>query len=221
MNDINQWFDGHRADYETVLGRLNRTRMTLLEGSVGEAADILEKSYVFAVLSIRTERERHERAFTAYFAGDATLKEAALMTVYGGNKKNWLRKTQESTDWESLAEAVRVHARAGRWDMLLEAVVDNLTGVSYRKGAFMLAMSGLYQYGCIDSNVARFAGLDELEDRTRFGSAEEYMTTCGEIFSRVGNSNWPPFVRQWAIYDMERGEHARHMAFYRELPIEI
>lgn len=218
---IDNWFENHANDYQTVLGRLNATREVLMRGPLSHAADLLERSYVFAVLSIKTERDRHERAFTAHYAGELTLKEAALETVYGGNKKNWLRRTFDSTDWESLAMAVRAHVRAGRYAELLDTVVDNLVGVAHRKAAFMLAMSGLYQYGCIDSNVARYAGLEEDEGNSlEFNSAEDYLETSREIFDSVGtDGDWPPFVKQWAIYDNERGEHARHMAFYREIPL--
>lgn len=222
---ITDWFENHANDYQTVLARLNATRDVLMRGPISHAADVLERSYVFAVLSIRTERDRHERAFTAHYAGELTLKEAALETVYGGNKKNWLRRTFEGTDWETLAMAVRTHARAKRHADLLDVVVDNLTGVAHRKAAFMLAMAGLHEFGCIDSNVARYADMGHAGDtadggRVRFNSAEKYMETSNEIFDSVNaRGDWPPFVKQWAIYDFERGEHARHMAFYREIPI--
>lgn len=223
---IDQWFRDHAADYETVQQRLDRTRAVLLEGDISDAADVLEKSYMFAVLSIRTERSRHERAFTAHYAGDLSRKEAALETVYGGNKKNWIARTFDSTDWEALARAVRAHVRANdRYADLLDAVVDQLTGVAYRKGAFMLAMSGLHEYGCIDSNVARYAESSQLIDeedpeRKEFSNAQHYMSVCGDVFDSVPTER-PPFVKQWAIYDYERGEHARHMAFFHELPVPI
>lgn len=219
MTDITTWFENHAVDYQTVQDRLELTRSVLLHGDIGDAADILEKSYMFAVLSIRTERDRHERAFTAHYAGDISRKEAALKTVYGGNKKNWIRQTFNNTNWMVLARAIRSHVEEERFDVLLDTVVENLTGVAHRKGAFMLAMSGLYEYGCIDSNVARYADLaNSHEEDYDFKSAAEYMETAEEIFNTVP-SNHPPFVKQWAIYDFERGEHARHNAFYAELPI--
>jgi hypothetical protein len=219
MNDITTWFENHAVDYQTVQDRLEATRSVLLNGDIGDAADILEKAYMFAVLSIRTEKDRHERAFTAHYAGDISRKDAALETVYGGNKKNWIRRTFDNTNWMVLARAVRAHTEAERFDVLLDTVVENLTGVAHRKGAFMLAMSGLYEFGCIDSNVARYADMDESDgDALEFNSAEAYMEMAEEIFNTVP-SNHPPFVKQWAIYDFERGEHARHNAFYAELPV--
>jgi len=231
-DDITTWFENHATDYQTVLRRLERTRSVLLNGDISDTADVLEKAYVNAVLSIRTDKDRHERAFTAFYAngGDTetaretegehvrTLEDAALETVYGGNKRDWLRRTFDSTDWTTLARAVRLHAEHGRWATLLDTVVEHLTGVAHRKAAFMLSMSGLYEFGCIDSNVARYAELDEDEgDALSFNSAEEYMNTCSEVFNTVP-TDLPPFVKQWAIYDFERGEHPRHMAFFHERP---
>lgn len=218
--DIRQWLVSHNSDYGAVRSRLEAVRNIVLRGRLESAARVLERAYVNAVLSIRTDLDRHEPAFTAYYRGGLSLKEAALETVYGGNKKNWLRRTFDSTDWELLALAVRAHVREGRYAILLEAVDDNLVGVSHRKGAFMLAMSGLYEFMCIDSNVARHAGLEDTEDNSlTFNSAEEYLDKCGEIHREiVGGNPWiPPFITQWAIYDAERGEHARHMAYFNEV----
>lgn len=215
---LQSWFADHARDYQAVMGRLHRSRATLLHGDSSMAADMLEKGYMFAVLSIQTEKERHERAFTSHYAGGVDRDEAALMTVYGGNKLGWIETTHEETNWENLAFAVRSHVAQDRMGDLLDTVEDNLTGVSYRKASFMLAMCGLYEFACIDSNVANYAGMEADES---FRSAESYMNKCREIFDNVGVDGYPPFLIQWAIYDLERGEHARHKAFYNELPVEF
>jgi thermostable 8-oxoguanine DNA glycosylase len=174
---------------------------------------MLERSYMFAVLSIKTKRDRHERAFTAHYAGELSRKDAALETVYGGNKKNWIRRTFEDVNWRNLAAAVRSHYKHNRIETLLETVVDNLTGVSYRKASFMLAMLGLTEYACVDSNVARYADRDS---ESEFYTADSYMAVCDEIFADILGGQ-DRFIKQWAVYDMERGEHARHNAFFAEL----
>jgi len=175
---------------------------------------MLQKSYVNAVLSIRTGKDRHESAFIGYCNHGLSLKEAALETVYGGNKKNWLRRTFDNVDWELLVHAIRYHTSENDYDQLLDVIVDNLIGVSYRKGSFMLAMIGLHEYMCIDSNVGNYADIGDWE---RWSSASDYMADCQEIYESVGNPLIPPFIIQWAIYDYERGEHARHMPFYTEV----
>jgi len=216
---LNQWVESHESDYACVRDRLGTVRDLLLYGSLERAADILEKSYMFAVLSIKTERDRHERAFTAHYAGELSRKEAALETVYGGNKKDWIASTFETVDWETLALAVRAHARAGRYGTLLDAVNDNLTGVAHRKGAFMLAMAGLDEFMCIDSNVARYGGYEEYDSGAtlEFSDAQDYFESCHTIRDKADVDGLSPFLVQWAIYDYERGEHARHMAYFREV----
>jgi hypothetical protein len=218
--EVQDWLVSHNSDYAAVRGRLEAVRNVVLRGRLESAAKVLEKSYVNAVLSIRTDKDRHEKAFVAYYSGGISLKEAALKTVYGGNKKNWLRRTFDSVDWKNVAMAVRAHMERGRHADLLEAITDNLVGVSHRKGSFMLAMSGLYEFMCVDSNVANFAGLEESEDNSlTFKNAREYMDVCDTIReSVVGKNPWvPPFIVQWAIYDAMRGEHSRHMVFFNEV----
>lgn len=212
---VQDWILDHNADYARVRDRLEAVRNVVLRGRLDAAASVLKRSYVFAVLSIKTERDRHERAFTAHYAGALDIEEAALETVYGGNKKWWLTDTFETVDWEALALALRTHVREGRRATLLEAIVGACKGVSYRKGAFMLAMAGLYEYSCVDSNVARHAGLEESTgDALEFDDAQDYLETADAIMEN--SLGLPPFLAQWAIYDFERGEHARHMAYFRE-----
>jgi hypothetical protein len=213
IDGINEWVLSHNTDYGQVRDRLEAVRNVVLHGRLEAAATVLRKAYLFAVLSIQTERERHERAFTAHFTGGMDLKEACLETVYGGQKHGWIEDTFERVSFEDLAIAVRAHVNGDRYDTLLDVVTDMVKGVSYRKGSFMLAMSGLYEFMCVDSNVGRYAGI---EKRESFDNASDYMDTCHDIARGTGIV-MPPFLVQWAIYDFERGEHARHMAYFREV----
>jgi hypothetical protein len=212
-DDLRTWIVNHNRDYGAVRSRLEMCRNVLMHGRIDAAADMLRKSYINAVMSIQTGKDRHERAFTAYFAGGKSLKDAFLETVYGGQKYGWVSDTFDSVDFDTYARAVRSHMRAGRWETLLEVTVDMLKGVSYRKASFLLAMVGCYEYVCVDTNVGQFAGVG---DRDADGSAREYLDVCRDIVEPVGLP-LPAFVVQWAIYDMQRGEHARHMPFYREI----
>ena len=220
IGSVQDWIVKHNEDYGAVRDRLTAVRNVVLRGPLEAAGSVLEKAYTFAVMSIRTKRDRHERAFTAHYSGDVSLKEASLMTVYGGQKFGWIQRTQDAVDWEDLVIAVRSHVRGGRYATLLEAINDNLIGVAHRKGGFMLAMSGLWEYMCIDSNVASFAGYEDTSDNTlEFDSAKAYLDACSEICEEItgGNPYLPPFIVQWAIYDFENGHHADHLPFFREV----
>lgn len=214
LNNLRRWIVDRNQDYGSVRSRLEYCRNILLYGRIDSAADMLRKSYLNAVMSIQTDKDRHERAFTAYHTGSMDLKEAFLETVYGGQKHGWVIETLSDIDFKTVIRAIRAHHRNGSYTDMLQAIVDNFKGLSHRKASFTLAMIGMHEFMCIDSNVGRFASIDA---NRSYNNAHEYMNDCEQIYKSVGNSYLPPFIVQWAIYDYERGEHARHMAFYREV----
>lgn len=215
---VRDWIVAHNADYAAVRDRLEYVRNIVLNGRIENAADIMRKSYVFAIMSIQTEKDRHEGAFIAHYQGNVELKEASLQTVYGGQKYDWMSRTFDSNDFEDFIRSLRIHVENGNMDTLLDTVVDNFTGVSYRKASFMLAMAGMYEYMCIDSNVGKYAGIGA---RDSYNSAEAYMADCREIYDSLDTPRQvPPFILQWAIYDYQRQEHARHMVYFNEVMAE-
>ena len=209
--DLTQWYKNHDDGYEAVKERLRSARSVLLNGHIGYAAENLRLSYVNAVFSIKTKKERHEDAFMAYVNG-ADIREAALMCVYGGQKADWIQRTFDNTNWKDLARAVRSHVKAGRISDLLE-IQNELVGVSYTKWSFTLAMCGVWEIACFDSNARHFFDIDT--GRT-VRSADEYIELIEQLQSDTEIPE-KPFVIQWAIYDYERGEHARHMPFFRNI----
>lgn len=223
MSNINQdekiavrdWIVAHNADYASVRDRLEHVRNVLLNGRIDSAADMLRKAYVFSVMSIQTQKDRHEGAFIAHYRGGMDLKEACLETVYGGQKYGWISRTFDSNDFENLVLAIRYQHDNGSRADLLDVIVNNLTGVSHRKGSFMLAMCGMYEFMCIDSNVGSFTNYD---GNYEFYSSEKYIEACDKIYADMDvPRQLPPFIVQWAIYDYERGEHARHMVYFNEV----
>lgn len=214
MNDLTTWYESHAADYDAVKKRLSSARYTLLHGHIGYAAENLRLSYLNAVFSIQTDKERHENAFMAYVNG-TDLKEASLMTVYGGQKHDWISRTMEKTNWENVASAVRAHIKNGRFSELLE-MQSELVGVSYTKWAFTLSMCGVWELACMDSNTRNYFGIDK---KKSYKNGDEYMNEIQRLQTATDIQE-PTFVIQWAIYDNERGEHARHMPFFRNICLQ-
>lgn len=212
-DDLKQWYENHKEDYEAVRERLFSARQTLLYGSIKHAAENLRLSYLNAVFSIQTGKDRHERAFTAYVRGFG-IEEAAGMTVYPNQKTDWINKTMNQTDWEYVAKEVREYVKEGKLQSLLKIQKD-LTGVSHTKWSFTLSMCGVWEVACFDTNVRQFFGL---ESRFR-GSAADYLDLIGMLQNETDISA-EPFIIQWAIYDYQRGEHARHMPFFRNIALQ-
>jgi len=212
-DDLMTWYKNHVEDYEAVKERLFSARQTLLYGSIKHTAENLRLSYLNAVFSIQTGKDRHERAFTAYVRGFG-IEEAAGMTVYPNQKTQWINRTMEKTDWDSIARDVRRYVDTDNIEALISMQSD-LTGVSYTKWSFTLAMCGVWEVACFDSNVRQFF---ELEGRFR-GSAADYLELIDMLQDETDISA-EPFIIQWAIYDYQRGEHARHMPFFRNIALQ-
>jgi len=212
-DDLQTWYKNHAKDYRAVRERLFSARQTLLYGSIKHAAENLRLSYLNAVFSIQTKKDRHERAFTAYVRGFG-IEEAAGMVVYPNQKTDWINRTMEKTEWDYIARQVREYVKNDNLKSLLK-MQNDLVGVSHTKWSFTLAMCGVYELACFDTNVRNFFGL---EDRFR-GSAGDYMDLIDMLQNETDISE-PPFVIQWAIYDYQRGEHARHMPFFRNIALQ-
>lgn len=212
------WYENHAEDYARVHKRLRDARTVLLDGDIEDAVDNLQKAYMFAVLSIQTEKDRHERAFVRWCAGDADVSEACLDTVYGGNKADWAEDALADVHWPSLVRDVRECVRKGERAALM-GMCERVKGVAYRKWAFTLAMSGIWEVCCIDSNVGAALEIsDRAAEDPSSADPSEYVRLCDRVHECVREAP-NPFLAQWAVYDFQRGEHARHMVYFNELDL--
>jgi hypothetical protein len=212
-DDLKTWYENHKEDYQAVKERLFSARQTLLYGSIKHAAENLRLSYLNAVFSIQTKKERHERAFTAYVRGFG-IEEACGMVVYPNQKADWINRTMKTTDWVEVAKEVRAYVKNDQWEALL-GMESDLVGVSHTKWSFTLCMCGVTELACFDTNVRQFFGLDK---RSR-GSAGDYLDMINMLQDQTDISA-ESFVIQWTVYDYQRGEHARHMPFFRNIALQ-
>jgi len=205
-NEIEAWYGYRREDYNAVQDRLEACRNVILRGREECAIDMLKKSCVNAVLSIQTERERHERAFTAYYGGDTSLDTACKQTLYGWNKAEWLHDAFANFSYE----AVINHLRRGNYRAAQQYLVDNHQGLSWVKSGFALAMVGIYERACPDSRTRDVLDIDH-----RIRTEEQYRDALWQIEDSM-NVDVPLFVKQWCLYCFYEGEHTRHDPFYTE-----
>jgi len=214
MTELQTWYKNHESDYEAVKERLFSARQTLLYGSINHAAENLRLSYLNAVFSIQTQKERHEQAFTAYING-VSLRTAAERTVYPNQKSEWIEATFAKTDWVEIAERVRSYLKDDNFTGLIQ-MQSNLIGVAYVKWSFALCMCGVWELACFDSNVSNHMNGGK---RPNVNSAAEYYELIQELQEYTGITE-KPFIIQWCIYDFERGEHSRHMPFFRNICLQ-
>jgi hypothetical protein len=202
-----EWYDNHRDDYAAVRERLTACRNVVENGPLANAAELIRSACHFAILSIQTTRERHERAFALLKSGGVSVDKAAAETNYHRKKARWLHAL-------ALSDAPRAVAETWRSDGPRDALaklVERVKGLSWVKSGFALALVGATELACPDSRTKAVLGIEG-----RIRTRQQYFGAIGEI-RRAVPVDEPTFVRQWVVYDAADGEHARHMPFYREI----
>lgn len=207
MDDpVRRWYEYHRDDYRSVKNRLAACRNVMLHGRMDAAVTMLKKSCVNAVLSIQTTRKVHERAFTAYYAGDTSLETACGQTQYGNNKAEWLHESLGTVDFRGIVTELREFTPHNA----LTRLQDEFKGLSWVKGGFALAMVGIWELACPDSRTK-----DMLDIDGRISTYDDYADALQEIDDALSVDE-PLFINQWVLYDKKAEEHADHMPFFTE-----
>lgn len=206
VESLKWWYEYHREDYAAVRERLAACRNVMLHGRREAAERMLRLSCINAVLSIQTERKRHERAFTAYATG-TRLDTAAEQTVYGNQKARWLETALGTYDFNECIQWLRDHGP----DAALSHLVDNFKGLSWVKAGFALAMVGVWELACPDTRCRQFLEIDE-----RIRTEGDYRDALDAIDQSL-DADIPLFIKQWAMYDFMAKEHADHLPFYTEV----
>jgi thermostable 8-oxoguanine DNA glycosylase len=209
------WARYHEEDYDAVERRLSACRNVMLYGRMDSATRMLKLASVNAVMSIQTSVDRHERAFTMWQAGDRSLKTCLQETTYGNQKYGWVSESLATFDFQACVEILRhgTGPQASNIEQTVEYLVDNFKGLSYTKASFTLAMIGVWECACLDSHMRRLLGIDTDKSWSSVGAYQSDVERMVEHFDTPFNK---PFLIQWSSWDRERGEHTRHMSFYRE-----
>jgi|GEM_PF-5946973 len=205
------WY--HQHDYGAVQDRLATVRDVTLDGEIEQAAENIRRAYHFAVLSIRTVKDIHEHAFDLWMDGTALEDAVRIAGVnFYRNKVGWIRQTEESVHWKGLVRSVREHVARDELGSLMD-LNERLSGVHYAKWGFTLALSGVWEVICIDSNVKNHYGIDGRLDLRSNDGIDTYREMIDRVVRDVPG-DVPPFVAQWVVYDYQRGEHATHDPYF-------
>lgn len=208
---VEAWYTTHQNEYDLVEERLSSINQKFLESDRNTQTQMLRYSYTFAVMSIQTRVEDHEKAFVEYVNG-ADIYEAVRGTNFGGDeaKGAWIRKT--FSDPAHFTDVINL-LENGKVDDAHKYMIDEWTGVSSVKAAFVLAMLGFTQKMCLDVNMMN---LFNLEDRKTV-VVERYDSWCQEIVDMHPEIDVDPFILQWVCFDYQRGVHSTHEVFFEAL----
>jgi adenine-specific DNA glycosylase len=191
--------------------------MVLLDGAVWAAALNLKHCYVFGVMSQQTKVEAAEAGFVDYIEG-VPLRRAFGSCVYANQHSAWIEHGLENHDFEDLVRSVRASHERGEVAESIELMTD-LKGLSYRKGAFTLAMAGMFEAMCIDRNVS-YVIPETRADSYDWASAEGYVEACEHVHEAADLPELEPFEAQWAIFDFARDSVSTHERVYERLILD-
>lgn len=207
---LNQYHE-NKAVYDDIEDQLDTIYDTIMHDSETVAKTLLYLGDVFAIVSVQTHVSAHEQAFTRV-VGLNTREEIVevLRTVRGPNnqpvmyhnyKSDYLMDALTSVDYDRQLELFR----ARKFDELHRFKVDNVKGLRMAKASFALAMCGVTDRMCVDSNVARLFGYD-WDDVPDTVVVERYHAFCDELVAKAPAlaRRTNRFLFQWVAFDLAR-----------------
>lgn len=203
--------------YNNIQERLSETREHFLQAPRSEQITILQKSHSFAVISVQTPVDIHERAFTELWDGfdrgrppEWNIDGALKRVNYKNNKKKYI---MHSLDHGNLWDRVCDMLENGNVNKAHKFILDNMKGVGPAKAPFVLSMLGFDEKMCIDTNIVNAFGLD---GHATTVVVEKYEALCQSLRDKMPTmrDNTTPFMFQWVTFDYQRGEVSEHDAFY-------
>lgn len=219
---ITAQYRAHRAVYDGIEAQLDRVHEAVCEAPRLVAKTLLFMADTYAIISASTSVGVHELAFVEAVAeGTPAGIERALTetrargdqswaVVYHNNKARYIADNLESVDYDRHLDAFR----AGEVDRLHRLKVDEVTGLGVNKAGFSLAMCGITEKMCVDTNVARFAGLDPDEDVPETVVIDRWEAFCADlregIDTIVHEDGVSPYLWQWVAFNARRGTVETH-----------
>lgn len=215
MNVVNH-FRRNRDDYSQIESRLSDVREKVETSDMDTAVRMLQVSHSFAVLSVQTPVDVHERAFTNLWQNVGVtdsyddIAEAINECNYYKNKARYILDSfQRKEDWKEVVELLR----AGEIDKAHKMILDEFLGVGTVKAPFTLAMLGYTEKMCIDTNVANVVGLEEKPNTVVVDKYESICESVREMFPLLQEIA-DPFIFQWVVFDYKRGNISHHETFF-------
>lgn len=210
--ELLKWFDENKAHYEIIRSRLQSVKRRFENADHETRRDMLLASYEFAVISVQTPVNIHEKAWSAIREG-ADPEDAMQQVNYWRNKLDYMQRTQVKFE---LIDDVIFNLLDGNIDKAHKILIDEFLGVGAKKAGFTLAMLGYTSKMCIDTNVEQAAGLDDVYSGV---VVDKYEDQCNEVMQEYSINT--PFMLQWILFDCYRGETTTHNVYFsHQLDIE-
>lgn len=208
---LNQ-YEQNRHLYNSIERQLDAVYDRIMDGPDVVAKTLLYQADVFAIVSVQTHVSVHERGFMRIIGLDSADEIAGELgdlrgpnnqaVMYHNNKSEYIVDAIQNVDYARQLELFR----AREFDELNRYKIDHVKGLKMAKSAFSLAMCGVTDRMCVDSNVARIFGY-EWDDVPNTVVVETYQDFCDELVAEAPSlaRRTSRFIYQWVAFDVARG----------------
>lgn len=201
-------YNDNQATYNDIRDNLEKVKHRFLHGDTVTRRQMIRTAHRFAVLSIQTPVHLHEAAFKQLEGLPVVQSNPVQSVNYWRNKLDWINHLDGRM--ELLDEAADL-LMAGRLDEAHRLMIDRFKGLGAAKAGFTIAMLGFTSKMCIDTNVKQAADLKQVYSGV---VVEKYEQQCTAITNRFNTVGLTPFMLQWVLFDVQRGEISRHQAYF-------
>lgn len=206
------FYKSHEKDYEEIKERLETVKSRFMDESRKTQRRMVLDSYIFAVISVQTPLDVHERSYARYTEG-IEYEEAFREVNYKNNKISYIRETE--VKFEEIDRVIDL-LEEEEVDKAHKLMCDEFKGVGMAKAGFTLAMLGFTGKMCVDTNVQQASGLEEVYSGV---VVEKYEKMCEKVREQFKSlkDQLEPFMVQWVLFDYQRGEQRKHDVFFDQI----
>lgn len=210
---VRQWYEDRQVEYAMTDKRLTDTRAKFISADFHESLDMLEKSYVNAVISQQNTVEIYEPAFRQWAIEGESPYRAFESVNYGRQKIGWISDGLDNT--KAFRRGVDLLKKRQVHDFV-RLFAEEVKGVSHMKASFTAAMLGFTEAMCLDTNVCQSVGLDR-RAAVDLSNYQEYRELCDQVTDMFEDLQLSPFMLQWVLFDFNKGYHSPHKVWFEAM----
>lgn len=220
LNNDKLWsfYQENREAYQYIENRLDATRSAIREADPVLREHVLFMADSYALITAMTKVEPADVAWSGVASNPTNADHVADvlstsrahtsddMVQFYNSKADYIRRNMDEVDYTKQAELFMNE----QWHELHKYKMENVLGLAAVKGAFSMSMSGVTEYGCLDTNMLQMFGLDE--DDVGSSTSSEYMEYVEAARSQTPRlaEELDPYPWQWVCFD-----------YFRESPVTV
>lgn len=207
-------YEEHQLQYDYIKQRLNDVRNTINNAPRAVQKTLLWLADTYALITSNTKVEAHDLAFAGLIRSpfdedhirnvlhpDNTRARASgeHVVLYYNNKAEYIQYNMAEVNYDEQARLFE----AGRYNELHAHKVEQVKGIRETKAAFSMAMSGILEKACLDSNMVRACNVDTDLQHVSVDEYDEIVEQCRAQTPALAGQT-PPFLWQWIVWDHVR-----------------